>query len=104
MSWIKPLIKGLAMAAVPAKLLDKGIDHAKNEFREEIAHYGAKIKILVLLGSAFIIMLIFFSIALALMLGQWIGSTAGGFAIIAGVFLMVFFSLLMAYKDQLQEK
>ncbi|MEQ8244484.1 phage holin family protein [Fulvivirga sp.] len=104
MNWIKPIIKGLAMAAVPVKLLDKGIDHAKHEFREEIGHYGVKLKMMVLLGSAFMIMLIFLSVTLALVLGQWIGSLAGGFAIIAGTFLMVFFSLLMAYKDQLQEK
>ncbi len=99
MSWIGPIIKGLAWATVPVKIIDKGLDHAKNEIKEEISHYEEKLKIMVLLGSGLLLTIIFLSITIALLLGIWINSITGGFAIIAGIFLLVFVSLLVTYKE-----
>lgn len=103
MSWIRPIVRGLAMTVLPVTLLDKGIDHAKSELRNEIASYEVKLKAMVLLGTVFLLMLTFLSIAIALILGHWLGSDFAGFAIVSGVYLTVFFLLLVAYKDKLQE-
>ncbi|TRX60531.1 hypothetical protein FNH22_05635 [Fulvivirga sp. M361] len=101
MNWIKPLVRTLAWAALPVKIIDKGLDHAKSELKEEIKHYEVRLKLLTIIGSSFLFFLLFASVLSAFLIGNWVGSLTNGFAVVTGIYFLVFLSLIFVYKNDL---
>lgn len=66
-------------------------------FKKFMKGFSSLVKLLIL-GSVFLVFLGFISVAFAIMIGSSIGSYAGGFFIIGGVYLLAFFILLMYGK------
>lgn len=71
-------------------------------FKKFMKGFSSLVKLLIL-GSVFLVFLGFISVAFAIMIGSAIGSYAGGFFIIGGVYLLAFFILLM-YGKKIIEK
>jgi len=57
----------------------------------------------ILLFLCFLMVLLFFSIAGALAIGEWLGNTALGFLVVAGVYLIIT-SILFLFKNKIVEK
>ncbi|MEM9856020.1 MAG: phage holin family protein [Bacteroidota bacterium] len=97
----KPLVKTLAWVAVPFKVIDKGIDNAKNGIKEEIHHFEAKYKVMALIGACFLLFVMFFSITLGLLLSAWLENYIAGFSILTGLYFILAVTLLIVYKQKI---
>lgn len=66
-------------------------------FKKFMKGFSSLVKLLIL-GSVFLVFLGFISVAFAILIGSAIGSYAGGFFIVGGVYLIAFFILLIYGK------
>ena len=101
MNWIKPIVKGLAWATVPFKIINIGLDHAKNEIQVEIRHYESKVKILVLIGISLLLAICFGSIALGFLISAWCNSISIGFSVVAGFYFSLFLFFAIYHRKEL---
>lgn len=101
MGWASGVVKTMAMAITPAKLVSKGVERVKREVKEEVNDFADKVKIMIVLGVVILIGLLFLSITLALVINHFANNDILGFGILAGVYLVVFVLLFFNYKSRL---
>jgi uncharacterized membrane protein YqjE len=94
MSWSDTLIKTIAIAVTPVKLVDKGIDYAKKEVKEETK----KIMILAAMALMLFMFLVFVSVSIALVINYFSENNFLGFLIITATYLLISVILFLVYK------
>ncbi len=78
----------------------------KLEIREEMAKALSRLSVLVMLVASATLFIIFFSITLAFLIGEYTG-LLGGFAIVAGIYFLIFLlflSLRSGISTKLEKK
>jgi uncharacterized membrane protein YqjE len=100
MGWSDTLIKTLAIAVTPVKLVDKGIDYAKQEVKDEIE----KVKILGAMAIMLFMFLIFVSISIALLINYFSDNYYLGFLVMSAVYLLISIILFMVFKKHQKQK
>jgi uncharacterized membrane protein YqjE len=86
------------------RLLDQKLALLKVELKEEIAAVVKK-SVLMIAGAVMALLaLVLLLLALALWLGELVGSTPGGFAIVGGVLALVGLTLVMSMRRRLAEQ
>lgn len=78
------------------------IELTKIEIKEDLAKGLAKVGVFALIGAVLALFIILISVAVAYLLAKSVG-TFGGFAIVAGFYLLLAL-LLFAFKDAITEK
>jgi uncharacterized membrane protein YqjE len=82
--------------------VESRIELTKIEIREEIAKALSKAALYILMGTVFILFVVFISVSLAHLIGKSIGAF-GGFAVVAGFYLLLGI-LLYAFRDAINDK
>jgi uncharacterized membrane protein YqjE len=82
--------------------VESRIELTKIEIREEIAKALSKAALYILMGTVFILFVVFISVSLAHLIGKSIGAF-GGFAVVAGFYLLLGL-LLYAFRDAINDK
>ena len=81
-------LKAAATLITPVRYVEKGVEHLKENIREEAEEITANAIKFAIIGITALLFLIFFSVTLALFLNSVLDSTYLGFAIVTGVFLL----------------
>jgi cobalamin biosynthesis protein CobD/CbiB len=81
-------LKAAATLITPVRYVEKGVEHMKENIKEEAEEITANAIKFIVLGITALLFLIFFCITLALLLNSVLESSYLGFAIITGVFLL----------------
>jgi uncharacterized membrane protein YqjE len=81
--------------------LETRIELLKVEAKEEFSKGLSNVIIFLLLAFVFALVIVFFSVAIALVLGEYIGNRAG-FAIVAGVYLILGVALTLKRNSLIQ--
>ncbi len=103
MSWTSKLITTLAVVVLPAKVISKGVDNVKQEFKEEVDQYLSKMKILVSIGSVFLFFLFFVSATLALTINYFSQSAILGFGVVSSIYFVILIILFLIYRKDIIE-
>ena len=93
MSWSDTLIKTLAIAITPVKVVDKGIEYTKQEVKNAVE----KVKILGILVFLLLIFTVFFSVSIALLINYFSDSIFLGFIIISAAYFLTGIILVVLY-------
>jgi uncharacterized membrane protein YqjE len=99
------LIKFFKLDGIASNLtgyVETRMELLKIEIKEDVARGVSKVVIFVVLAFAFTLFVFFLSMALAYKLGEYVGAW-GGFAIIAGAYLLVAL-ILYTMRDTLSHK
>jgi Putative Actinobacterial Holin-X, holin superfamily III len=95
--WKESILKLLKLDNLVNNLtgyVETRVELMKLEVREELAKAMAKLSVLVVLISVATLFVLFFSVTLALVLANFVG-ILGGFAIVAGIYLLLTVIVLM---------
>lgn len=107
--WKESILKLLKLDNLVNNLtgyIETRVELMKLEVREELAKAMAKLSVLVVLVAVGTLFILFFSVALALLLANYVG-IFGGFAIVAAIYLVITLIVLMMranISEALEEK
>lgn len=79
-------------------LVEKKVELFKIEFQEDAARAGAKIVVLLILGLSAFMALLFFSIALSVLIGNLLKSETIGFLIMGGFYTLILIVFIFLNK------
>lgn len=78
--------------------IETRVELMKEEVKEELAKAVAKLSLMLILIATFTLFIVFISVTLALFIAKYTG-TIWGFAIVAGLYLLIALVLLLAWPS-----
>lgn len=102
--WKESILKLLRLDGLVSNLtgyIETRMELVKLEMREEIAKAVARLSIFVVVLAALSLFILFFSVSIALLIGEHLGFFEG-FAIVAGFYLIVTF-IVIALRSSVSE-
>lgn len=84
--------------------LDSSVEYYKLDLFSKLAKAAVSSSLLLIIGGTFLIFLLFFSVAIAILLGEVLESLSAGFFIVAGFYFLIFLFMFLFGKPIITKK